>query len=113
MSNQTFTWCVDLNGAQGGNSFNVLSAKFGDGYEQDTSVGINNRKQQWSVSKTEKKALIEEIKAFLDAHKGAESFLWQSPFDGLIRVKASSYNLEPLGGIAWRISTTFTQVFYP
>ena len=113
MSNLKFTWCQDLEGNNQTESFNVLSSKFGDGYEQNISVGINNRSGQWSYSRTAKKAEILEIKAFFDAHKGADSFLWDSPLDGEVRVKTGEYNPVCLGGDVWRISTTFTQVFYP
>ena len=113
MSNQKFTWCQDLEGNSQASSFNTLSSKFGDGYEQNISIGINNRSGTWQFSKTGKKALILEIKAFFDAHKGADSFLWDSPLDGEVRVKAGEYNPVCLGGDTWRISTTFTQAFYP
>lgn len=113
MSNQKFTWCQDLNSNSQTSSFNVLSSKFGDGYEQNISVGINNMSNTWNYTKTAKKALILEIKAFFDAHKGADSFLWDSPLDGEVRVKTGEYNPTCVGGDIWRISTTFTQVFYP
>ena len=54
-----------------------------------------------------------QIKAFFDAHKGANSFLWDSPLDGQVRVKAGDYQPTCMGGDVWRISTTFTQVFQP
>ncbi|EPK5973051.1 phage tail protein, partial [Acinetobacter baumannii] len=63
--------------------------------------------------RTAKKAEILEIKAFFDKHKGANSFLWDSPLDGEVRVKAGDYQPVCLGGDTWRITTTFTQVFYP
>ena len=113
MSNLKFTWCQDLEVNNQTESFNVLSYKFGDGYEQNISVGINNRSGTWQYTKTGKKALILEVKAFFDAHKGADSFLWDSPLDGEVRVKTGEYNPVCLGGDVWRISTTFTQVFYP
>lgn len=113
MSNEKFIWCVNLEGTSGNTSFNTLSSRFGDGYEQSVSVGINSRKNSWSVSKTGKKSLITEIKSFFDRHKGADSFLWDDPFDGEIRVKAGEYSLTPLGADVWRISTTFTQDFKP
>lgn len=113
MSNRIFTWCVDLESASASNKFEVLTASFGDGYAQNTAIGINNRTQSWSISKTAKKPTITEIKNFFDEHKGAASFLWQSPFDGQIRVRAASYKLTPLGGDVWRINTSFSQVFYP
>ncbi|MFX6055987.1 phage tail protein, partial [Acinetobacter baumannii] len=79
MSNRKFTWCQDLEGNSGSQSFNTLSSKFGDGYEQNVSIGINNRTGTWQYSRTAKKAEIMQIKAFFDDHKGADSFLWDSP----------------------------------
>ncbi len=58
-------------------------------------------------------ALILEIKAFFDDHKGADSFLWGSPLDGEVRVKTGEYQITSLGAGMWQILTTFTQVFYP
>ena len=113
MSNRKFTHCQDLESNSQESAFNTLSSKFGDGYEQNISVGINNRSGQWSYSRTAKKAEILEIKAFFDDHKGADSFLWDSPLDGEVRVKTGSYNPVCLGGEIWRISTTFTQDFKP
>ena len=114
MSNQKFDWPSDLDGNSNTQNFNVLTSKFGDGYEQNISVGINNRKGQWAYQRTAYKAEIQAIKAFFDEHKGADSFLWDSPLDGEVRVKTdSSYTPVSLGGQIWRISTTFTQVFYP
>ncbi|MBF7686594.1 phage tail protein, partial [Acinetobacter sp. B10A] len=49
---------------------------------------------------------------FFDDHKGADSFLWESPLDGTVRVKTdTSYTPTCLGGAVWRISTTFKQQF--
>ena len=113
MSNQKFTWCNDLDGNSQTSSFKVLQSSFGDGYTQRTSVGINNKSSTWAYKRTGEKALILEIKAFFDAHKGADSFLWDSPLDGEVRVVAGDYMPISLGGGMWSISTTFTQVFYP
>lgn len=113
MSNRKFTWCQDLESNSQTNTFNTLSSKFGDGYEQNVSVGINNKSGTWQYTRTAKKALILEIKAFFDEHKGSDSFLWNSPLDGEVRVKTGDYMPVSLGRGMWRISTTFTQVFYP
>lgn len=113
MSNEKFTFPCDLEGSSDTQSFNVLSNRFGDGYEQSISVGINNRKGEWAYQRTGYKDEILAIKAFFDRHKGADSFLWDSPLDGEVRVKTGEYNPVCLGADIWRISTTFTQVFYP
>lgn len=112
MSNLLFDHSPDLSSFSATSSFKTLNSKFGDGYEQNTSVGINNRITQWQFTKTGKTQLINDIKAFFDLHKGAESFYWQSP-EGLVRVKTGDYQLQRLGAGLARISTTFSQVFYP
>lgn len=113
MSNLKFTWCNDLDGNSQTSSFKVLQSSFGDGYTQRTSVGINNRSSTWAYKRTEKKEVIMQIKAFFDAHKGTDSFLWDSPLDGEVRVVAGDYMPISLGGGIWSISTTFTQDFKP
>lgn len=47
MSNEKFTFPCDLDGNSSKQNFNILTSKFGDGYEQNISVGINNRKGEW------------------------------------------------------------------
>lgn len=113
MSLLKFTWPQDLEGNSQTNKFNVLTTAFGDGYEQSTSVGINNRAGEWSYQRTAEEAEILEIKAFFDLHKGAKSFLWDSPLDGEVKVKTGEYQPVCLGAGYWRISTTFKQVFTP
>ena len=114
MSDLVFSWKCDLNNNSESQKFSILNSSFGDGYEQNTSVGINNRKGTWNYQRTAKKSEIDAIAKFFDQHKGADSFLW-SNYDGdQIRVKAdSSYSKVKQGADVWIISTTFTQVFYP
>lgn len=114
MSNEKFTFPCDLEGSSDTQNFNVLSSRFGDGYGQSISVGINNRKGEWVYQRTGYKDEIIAIKAFFDRHKGADSFLWDSPLDGEVRVKTgTSYQPRQVGGSVWSISTTFTQDFKP
>lgn len=113
MSNRIFTWETSLDGNSGAHTFNTLKSSFGDGYEQNISVGINNRKGSWPFNRKAIETTITEIKNFLDDHKASDSFLWNSPKDGQVRVKAGDYQLNELGSGLWQISTTFTQVFYP
>lgn len=112
MSDRQFTFKSDLDGNSNTQTFNVLSNVFGDGYEQHASIGLNNKKGQWSYQRTALKDEILAIKAFFDDHKGADTFLWESPLDGIVRVKTdTSYTPTCLGGNIWRISTTFKQQF--
>ena len=113
MSDLKFTFECDLEGNNQTQRFNTLSTQFGDGYEQTASVGLNNRSGEWTYQRTAYKAEIMQIKAFFDAHKGANSFLWNAPLDGQVRVKTVDYQHTCMGGDVWRISKTFTQVFQP
>lgn len=113
MSNLKFTWCQDLEGNSSTTSFNTLTSSFGDGYEQNISIGINNQKGVWQYARTGTKDEILSIRNFLYQHKGADSFLWDSPLDGEVRVKSGELQISKVGGLIWRISTTFTQVYYP
>ncbi|MFP6820489.1 MAG: phage tail protein, partial [Acinetobacter sp.] len=51
MSNRKFTYCQNFEGNSQSNTFKVLTNKFGDGYEQNVSVGINNKSGVWQFSK--------------------------------------------------------------
>lgn len=107
-----FTFKQDLANSDTSTTFNTLNTGFGDGYTQNISVGVNNRKITINYQRTAKKAEIAQIKAFFDEHKGAKPFLYTTLFDGEITVIAGEYQITNLGGGLVRITTTFTQVFY-
>ena len=53
----------------------VLTAKFGDGYEQRAVDGINNLNETYNLTfKTRKKADIDDIVAFLDSKQNVTKF---------------------------------------
>jgi len=58
----------------------VLTAKFGDGYEQRIADGINSLNETYSLSfKTRPKADIDDIVLFLDTQKNVSKFLFTMP----------------------------------
>lgn len=77
----------------------MREVKFGDGYTQVQPLGLNNRKREIQAAITEKKAVIQEIAAFFDRHKGVNAFR----FRGFV-VRVADYQTVPLGGDVWRIS---------
>lgn len=101
--------------------FRTNSVQFGDGYSQSVGEGINPRLQEWSFSITGTDSVVEcgptgdylAAKAFLDARKGYESFLWTPPGESQIRVKCADYTLSKNGPNVFTLSGKFTQVFYP
>ena len=108
MDKQVVSW-APLVGLEGQSSFAVLSAKFGDGYEQTAADGIQNKRAEWPLSFTDNNVVIAEIAAFLDLHAGWKAFLWTPPLGVEGEFKASKYALKPLGGNMYTLSVTFRQ----
>jgi phage-related protein len=58
----------------------VLTASFGDGYEQRIADGINSVKESYTLTfKTRPKEDIDDIVAFLDNQKGVSNFTLTLP----------------------------------
>ena len=58
----------------------VLTAKFGDGYEQRVADGINTLNEEYSLNfKTRTKEEIDDIVAFLDTKAGVTKFTFTLP----------------------------------
>ena len=58
----------------------VLSAKFGDSYEQRAADGINNKLETWDLTFSLKtKAVVDSIEDFLSSRNGVTSFDWVTP----------------------------------
>ena len=111
MSKQTFRWRAD-SAASVTHKFAVRTVKFGDGYEQRQPKSLRPKMQEWDVHFSGKKALIEEIKAFLDARRGVESFYWQPPGRPRLLVKtADEYRETHQGGTVYRLEVKFEEVF--
>lgn len=92
---------------------NTTKTQFGDGYEQVVSHGINNSRKLWQCSKTDKKAVIDEIYDFLDATKSVEVFTFQ-PLADEPRIKVrldGEIGRRQLGGDVWQINFNLKQTF--
>lgn len=109
---RTFTWCVNA-GATEETELKTNVTQFGDGYEQVSSVGINNARTSWQVAKTARLAEINAIYQFLIEHKGV------TPFYMLINGDTKAYRTEGniskshVGADVWQISFNLKQVFLP
>ena len=73
----TFTWRAETQ-SNGSGEFAMLTAKFGDGYEQSVPDGINNERQKWSVTVSGYAAYVQAALDFIRAQKG-QSFFWKAP----------------------------------
>ena len=69
----------------------VQSAKFGDGYGQDSPDGLNSTLQVWTLTfKEVYSGQVTQIRDFLKARKGVERFEFVTPLGDLITVKCQS-----------------------
>lgn len=109
---RNFTWQLDQDSSES-TEFNTQVVKFGDGYEQAVSFGINNTRKKWSASITNTKAVIDEIYRFLVNTRAVEPFsISPVPSEPAITVRCEGeISRSHLGGMAWRISFNLRQVF--
>ena len=95
-------------------STNVNEAKFGDGYTQLSSNGINNNSETWELTYIGEKEEIAKVRAFLNSHI-INSFKWTNPYgeEKLYRVVNKSIESEFVGGKVVSLSFQFVQSYAP
>ena len=111
----TFPSVTPSYGAQKTSAPSVRTAKFGDGYEQRLTFGINQNPKQWDLTWNNiSEANADTIEAFLNARAGVESFDWTPPDESTSYkwVCAQWSKTIPYLNRA-TISATFRQVFEP
>lgn len=93
----------------------VRQIKFGDGYEQRLTFGLNQSPKEWSLKWTAKStADADAIEGFFEARAGRESFDW-TPLDDANSYKwiCAEWNREYQYANIHTITATFRQVFEP
>ncbi|PKH20237.1 phage tail protein [Enterobacterales bacterium CwR94] len=113
MATDTFTWCVRID-ANSTENISVLSARFGDGYKQVATNGINASVETWNLSCTGTVEEMKIIRAFLRAHV-VSSFWWVNPWGDrqLYRVKPDSIAASFPTGQLSDLSFVFEQAYAP
>ena len=108
---KTFTWDIDASSSET-TAHSVNKVQFGDGYEQVSSFGINNKRKAWSGTKTGDLAtVIQPIMDFIDAHQGALPFLWTDPHGQTKQYTCGGYSTPQRKGNFWQISLKFEPFF--
>ncbi|WPH68486.1 tail protein [Stenotrophomonas phage BUCTxx99] len=112
MATETFTWERQA-GAQGKISWRVIEAKFGDGYSQTISDGLNVESQTWPLTFEGGINYVKPIIEFFRRHKGSKSFYWTPPgSDSALLFRADQVTFTSIGGGVYSVSAEFKQVFY-
>tara|TARA_A100001015_G_C15005674_1_gene720543 strand:+ start:466 stop:855 length:390 start_codon:yes stop_codon:yes gene_type:complete len=100
----------------------VLHVKFGDGYEQRASDGINSVKEEYNFNFTNRnKADIDLISDFLDTNKGVTAFEINIPDEdntsgsGFVTIKGVCDDYTTTFGTDdfWNLSMKIRRVFEP
>lgn len=112
MADRSFTWDISQESTET-TVINKSTTQFGDGYEQAVSFGINNARKSWQCSKTDTKAVIDEIYHFLIGTKGVEVFNFQPvKSEPSIKVRLDGeISRQNIGADGWQISFNLKQVF--
>jgi phage-related protein len=93
----------------------VLSAAFGNGYQQRAADGINNVRGTYSVVFTNlTRAEANTMDAFFTAKAGYLAFLYQPPGYSTPKMwTCSEWSRQHVDGLIDNISATFEEVFTP
>lgn len=106
-----FYWVPDQ-GPKEDTRTDVNETKFGEGYAQRTSNGINSVSQHWAYNFTLRtKAEILAIRAFLKTKFGVHSFTLTNSYGEEIRVTSKTWSTSINHDGDCSASVTFDQVF--
>lgn len=107
----TFTYIPDFNAAESKRP-NVNSIRFGDGYEQRVTFGINTQPAEWSLTFTNRTdAERDNITGFLEARGAVESFDWTPPYGTTAKWVCSEWSVTMVAANINTVQATFRQVF--
>ena len=107
----TFTIAPDF-GASVSLKPRVLTAQFGDGYQQRLGDGINIRAEDWQLTFSARTpAERDQILSFLEARNGVEAFDWTSPRGTVGKFVCAEWNHSPNSAASNTVTARFTQVF--
>lgn len=106
-----FTWAVAF-AAQVSLKPRVLSAKFGDGYEQRVADGINSALESWAitVNSISEVAGASAIEAFLRTQAGVTAFQWTTRYGRTALFVCREWRRSQTGPTSSQISATFEEV---
>jgi phage-related protein len=89
----------------------ISATKFGDGYEQRVSNGINNTPKQFKLKFTKSTLECIGIDRFLSVMNGKNSFEWRNPLGIKNNYICKEWNVSRVNAAVLSVSATFDQVF--
>lgn len=109
---KTFTWDIDASSSETV-THSVNKVRFGDGYEQVSSFGINNKRKAWQCSRQDYKTIVDDIYNFLGSTQAVEPFFFQpiKTEQGFTVRLVGEISRQKIGGDVWKISFNLEQTF--
>lgn len=92
-------------------NYRVIETKFGDGYAQTSTEGINTKDEQYVIKVHGNESEVKTIMAFFDRHAGWKSFLWRPPLGNLGLYRCVNPKPKPEGGGLYSVTGTFVKGF--
>lgn len=92
--------------------FNVKRSKFGDGYAQQTAVGLNPIQKKASVVFLGSATEAEAVMNFLESNAG-KIFYWKPPLRPQAGFTCDAHRLEEIGGGQWKVRAEFEECALP
>lgn len=109
MSLRTFIWLIDKSATRK-TSLRTKTISFGDGYEQNFSEGINNKRKSWNCKCTGYRNEVETIYNFLIEHNGVIPF-YMPTIDSGAYITKGDIGLNHVGGDVWSVDFNVQQFF--
>jgi phage-related protein len=110
MAATSFTWTPSY-GAQERSQPVVRSVRFGDGYEQRLTYGLNTDLKVWSLSfNNVSTAVKDQITGFLQARGGTQQFNWATPDNAVGAFVCQEWDVTAVAPSRWTINATFREV---
>ena len=111
MTVPVFTWPISSQ-TQMSMKPRVLSAQFGDGYEQRTLDGINNELEAWQVTIPSYNEVsgASAAEAFLRTQAGVTAFSWTTKFGRTALFVCREWTRSPTGPTSSNITAKFEEV---
>lgn len=107
---ETFKWLVERE-IQPSIEYRTTSVQFGDGYQQESAEGINNKKEEYSVRVHAYEAEAKKIKDFFDRHNGYKAFFWTPPLGTIGLYRCNDATPVPQGGGLYLFTGTFKKSY--
>jgi phage-related protein len=109
----TFTWIPSFEATEASKP-RARKAQLGDGYEQRVRFGLNTDPKEWSLVFSNRTDVErDEIRTYLNARAGVESFAWTPPGGSVGKYVCEEWQVTLSNCNNNQIRATFRQVFEP